>query len=290
MLGFTHGLGSLFFQLQLSEIQEASNARHQRELDQVREATAREMKHYYLQCLHQLVNNTNGLHNHLYRHQSHTVVHPHSHVENVRPKIQEAYQSEGASNGTTEVLCTQVLRTHDSNPRDQISTKRRTKKRAVSGDRRKSTTSSPRKNSTVTSTSSSPSRVQLSSAHHYKATVSSSQKAVPGRVCKNLQPTSGRHQGVHVGGGVRHSGGGHTWSNTAGSAVKKEDLFGHSQGTVPGGLVHSDDSAVKKNLFGHTRSAKRGAVSSDLVHSDSGGGSVRMSATVTGKKLKSSKR
>ena len=56
----------MLYYLQLREMQEASSARHQRELAQVREATAREMKHYYLQCLHQLVNghttNTNGLH------------------------------------------------------------------------------------------------------------------------------------------------------------------------------------------------------------------------------------
>ena len=42
----------MLYYLQLREMQEASNARHQRELAQVREATAREMKHYYLQCLH----------------------------------------------------------------------------------------------------------------------------------------------------------------------------------------------------------------------------------------------
>lgn len=41
---------------QLHEMQETSQAQHQKELAQVRETTAREVKQYYLQCLHQLVN------------------------------------------------------------------------------------------------------------------------------------------------------------------------------------------------------------------------------------------
>ena len=40
---------------QLHEMQETSRAQHQKELAKVRETTAKEVKQYYLQCLHQLV-------------------------------------------------------------------------------------------------------------------------------------------------------------------------------------------------------------------------------------------
>lgn len=257
--------------LQLSEMQEASNARHQKELAQVREATAREMKHYYLQCLHQLVNghtNTNSLHSGYYRQQQpgcqpHVPVHPPSSmVENLRPKSQEAYHSEGDVRGSTAAMSTQVLRTQDSNSHTQVPAERRTKKGAVSGQRRKSTTSSPGRKSTSAS-STSPSKTQLSapSHHHHKTNASSSRKAAVGRLCKNLDASSsGRHQSVHMKGGIHCSASGHSGATS---------------------------STVKKDLFGRSSTGKRGTLSNGLVHSSDG---VRESKSVTGGKFKTSKR
>ena len=257
----------MLFYLQLGEMQEASNARHQKELAQVREATAREMKHYYLQCLHQLVNghtNTNGLHSgYQPADQPHIPVHPPSSmVENLRPNSQEAYHSEGDVRGTMAAMSTQVWRTRDSNSHAQVPAERRTKKGTVSGKRQKSTTSSPGRKLTSGS-SSSPSKAQLSapSHHHYKTNASSSRKAVVGRLCKNADASSsGRHQSVHVKGGIHRS--------TSGS----------------GGAA---SSAVKKDLLGRSSTGKRGSSSNGLVHSSDG---VRESKSVTGGKLKTSKR
>lgn len=253
-------------------MQKASNARHQKELAQVREATAREMRHYYLQCLHQLVNgnsNTNSLHNDYYRqqpaYQPCTVVPPPiSMAENLRPKSQEAYHSEGDICSTTAAMSTHVLRTHDSNSHVQIPAERRTKKAAVSGEKRKSTTTSSPSRKSTSASSISPSRMQMGGTHHHhKTTASSNRKAVVGRLCKNIDVISGgRHQSAHVKGGIQRSASGH--SNATGSAVKK-DLSGRS-----------------------STGAKRGTLSNGLVHSDGGG--VRESKSVTGAKLKPSKR
>ena len=290
----------VFFYLQLSEMQEASNARHQRELAQVREATAREMKHYYLQCLHQLVNGnpnntintaTNGLL------QSSDVYHrpvpgyipahpPGSMVENLRPKSQEAYHSEfegGDIHGTTctAAMSTQVLRTQDSNSHAQVPAERRTRKEkgVVSGERRRKLTASqsPNRKSTSASSSVSPSRTRLVGGgtaphhHHYRTNVthSSSRKAVGGRLCKNHDATSsGRHQNsVHVKGEIHRSAaasGGHR--GTTSSAIRGKDLHGRSStGRQAGPLL--------SKLNG-------------LPHSDG----VRELKSVTGGKLKNSRR
>ena len=276
----------MLYYLQLREMQEASNARHQRELAQVREATAREMKHYYLQCLHQLVNshttNTNGLHSSDYYfkqqqtgYQPYIPVHPSSSVvENLRPKSQEAYHSGevGDIRGSTAAMSThfQVLKVQQSNSHVQVPAERQTKRRAVSGERRKSTASSPSRKSTSASSSSiSPSRTHLSgtSHHHYKTT-SSSRKAGVGRLCKNLDATSSasvRHQGVH------HTKGGIHRSAAADSG-------------------HTSSAAVRKDLIGRSSSTgagkRTGPLSSGLVHSDG----VRELKSVTSGKLKTSKR
>lgn len=235
-------------------MQKASNARHQKELAQVREATAREMRHYYLQCLHQLVNgNTssdiNGHHSGYHR-QPHATVHVPpltSVVEYRRPKSQEAYHSEGDTRGTTGALSTHVLRTQDSHSHAHIAAERRTKKGAISGEKQKSMSSSPSRKSTSAS-STSPSRTHLSGTvhHHHKTNASSSRKAVVGRLCKNTDATGGRrHQGVHVKGGIHRSAGGQI--GAAGSTAKK-DLFGHSstgkRGTLSNGLVQSESKSV----------------------------------------------
>ena len=277
----------MLYYLQLREMQEASNARHQRELAQVREATAREMKHYYLQCLHQLVNshttNTNGLHSSDYYfkqqqtgYQPYIPVHPSSSVvENLRPKSQEAYHSGevGDIRGSTAAMSTQVLKVQQSNSHVQVPAERQTKRRAVSGERRKSTASSPSRKSTSASSSSiSPSRTHLSgtSHHHYKTT-SSSRKAGVGRLCKNLDAASSasvRHQGVHhTKGGIHHSAVADSGrSGAASSAAVRKDLIGRSSSTGAG--------------------KRTGPLSSGLVHSDG----VRELKSVTSGKLKTSKR
>ena len=274
-----HNLCCILYYLQLREMQEASNAHHQRELAQVREATAREMKHYYLQCLHQLVNGhttkTNGLHSysdHYYKHQQpHIPVHPL--VENMRPKSQEAYRSEEVGNirGTTAAMSTQVLKSQDSNSHAQVPAEKRTKKRAVSGERQKSTASSPSRKSTSASSSISPSRTHLSgtSHHHYKT--SSSRKAGVGRLCKNLDAASsasGRHQGVdlHTKGGIHRSAAADSGrSGAASSAAIRKDLIGRSSteagkqtGPLSSGLVHSDGARELKSVTsGKLKTSKR---------------------------------
>lgn len=273
-----HNLCCILYYLQLREMQEASNAHHQRELAQVREATAREMKHYYLQCLHQLVNGhttkTNGLHSysdHYYKHQQpHIPVHPL--VENMRPKSQEAYRSEEVGNirGTTAAMSTQVLKSQDSNSHAQVPAEKRTKKRAVSGERQKSTASSPSRKSTSASSSISPSRTHLSgtSHHHYKT--SSSRKAGVGRLCKNLDAASsasGRHQGVdlHMKGGIHRSAAADSGRSGAASSAIRKDLVGRSStgtskrtGPLSSGLVHSDGAQELKSVTsGKLKTSKR---------------------------------
>ena len=241
----------------------------------MRETTAREMKHYYLQCLHQLVNgksNTNGLHGELFRqpalglsYQPPVMVQPptcSSQAENLRPRYHEECQSDGIIHSSTVTPSTQVLRTQDTNSHSQIPTERRHRRGVVTGEKRKSAMSSPNRKST--SSSSSPSKIHLSGAHHYRTNASSSQKAVVGRSSKKLNDAiASKHpQRVLVKGGVH------------GSSTHS----GHGACTTAG-------SAVKKDLFGWSSNGKRATMSTGLVHSSCGGGSVKEAKSVTGGKL-----
>ena len=245
-----------FLPFQLHEMQEASRAQHQRELAHVREATAMEVKQYYLQCLHQLVN-TGCANNHTVRTSSHfdpvTNERGQPHITpHMDFRVQQPFtgsESEWTScdarencppKGANFTMSSTTLATSASSKdvlKDSITNFQQQKLSAEKEKRKKSTTRSEKRKSAITpSSSTSFIRTQShgSVGHGQYGRTSSS----------GAMPAVGMRKNQTLKGGARQSSRG--VGGVAGSMSVKKDTTGHSGAgkrprSVAGEhLVHND--------------------------------------------------
>lgn len=235
----------------------------------MREATAREMKHYYLQCLHQLVNGgggTNGLLGDCHtqptpaaqevRYQSlHAVQQFPSHTENLDPNLQSGDTANCIHVASTAFSTSNnngVLRKHDLNSCIPTPLESQPKKMTVRSEKQQSKIGG-----------SSSSRAQL---HGPKASASArvrtdhsvssiNRKSVAGK-SKNLEG-SARHQSVK--GAQHHSGHLHVGAGGGGERT--------------GALSVKN----KKDPLGHFCTGKQTVVSAKCAPYSASGGGVKMS-------------
>ena len=206
----------------------------------MREATAREMKHYYLQCLHQLVNGsgvTNGLLRDCFtqptpaqevQYQSlHAVQQFPSHIEKLDPNLQSGDTADRIHMANTAFGTSNhkgVLRNHDLNSHTQTPSEAQPKKMTVDSEKQQSKIGG----STFSRAQSHCPKASAPARFRTDHSVSSiNRKSVVGK-SKNLEG-SVRHQSVK---GAGHQSGhvvaGSRGERTSAVSVKIKDPLGHS--------------------------------------------------------------
>lgn len=242
--------------LQLHEMQEASKARHQKELEQVREATAREMKHYYLQCLHQLVNDNSGTDdlgsNYLSPTQgvqyqsSHAVCQFPSHIEDLDSKLQSGHTTDRIHVPSTAFgeSNQRVSRKHDMNSHTQRLSEAQPEKTTVQSEKQQSNSGGSSSRAQLSGPKASAPAHNIRTGHNMSSTRRTS---IAGK-SKNLEG-SVRHQRV--------KGAGHHSSHGA--------VGGRGERT---GIV---SVKIKKDPLGGSCTGKRTAVSAHAAHSKNSG-------------------